>query len=151
MSESIMRGYGHTAFKVADLEKSVEFYEKVFGFQKAFEMRNPETGGPGTVYISVGCGQFLELFYGGKVKLQEVPDQIGYGHTCFYVCDIQKAYDRLVENNAPIDTPIKRGRDTNWQCWTHDPDGNRIELVQMVDGSLQDNFLKSVKDSHEIK
>lgn len=144
MSEQLMNGYGHTAFKVSDMEKSLEFYEKLFGFKKAFEMRNPETGGPGTVYVSIGCGQFMELFHGGKVLVPVVEDQIGYAHTCFWVSDIQKMYEKLVETGAPIDVPIKRGRDGNWQCWTHDPDGNRIELVQKVDGSLQDNYLKSI-------
>ena len=37
---------------------------------------------------------------------------------------------------------MKNGSDRNWQCWTHDPDGNRIELMQMMDDSKQMMFLE---------
>jgi len=33
--------------------------------------------------------------------------------------------------------PPKKGSDNNWQCWTHDPDGNAIEFMQIMPDSLQ--------------
>ena len=35
-----------------------------------------------------------------------------------------------------LDSQVSQGMDMNWQCWTHDPDHNRIELMQMEADSL---------------
>ena len=32
------------------------------------------------------------------------------------------------------------------QCWTHDPDGNKIELMQLSEDGPQMKFVKSLKD-----
>ncbi|MCI5648594.1 MAG: VOC family protein [Fusicatenibacter sp.] len=138
----LFQGAAHTAFNVSDMEKSLDFYQRVFGFEKAFEMRHPGTGEPWIVYISIGGGQFMELFYGG-VKTAENPENAaGFSHVCFAVSDIHEACRRLEEAGAPVDVPIQQGLDHNWQCWTHDPDGNRIELMQMMEDSLQSTYLR---------
>lgn len=40
-----------------------------------------------------------------------------------------------VVTGAPQDDPPKQGADFNWQCWTHDPDGIKIELMQISEDS----------------
>lgn len=140
--ENLFLGAAHAAFNVTDMEKSLDFYQRVFGFEKAFEIRHPESGEPWIVYVSIGGGQFIELFYGG-VQMPEKPgNAAGFSHFCFGVSDIHAAWRRLEENGAPLDVPVNQGKDRNWQCWTHDPDGNRIELMQMTDDSLQSTYLR---------
>ena len=34
----------------------------------------------------------------------------------------------------------------NWQCWTHDPDGIKIELMQISDDSPQMKFIRSAEN-----
>ena len=52
-------------------------------------------------------------------------------------------YDAAIRAaGAPLDAEPSMGCDGNWQCWTHDPDGNRIELMQMMPDSCQDQYLK---------
>jgi len=47
-------------------------------------------------------------------------------------CDDIEAVLRQVEAASwPVDVPLKRGRDLNLQAWIADPDGNRIELMQL--------------------
>ncbi len=40
---------------------------------------------------------------------------------------------------------MKSGSDGNLQCWTHDPDGNRIEIMQMGKESLQNAFIRKTE------
>ncbi len=134
-------GLGHAAFNVKDMEKSVAFYENALGFRKAFEINRPETGEPWIVYIYAGGGQFVELFYGGVDEIPYRDANIGFSHLCVAVDDIQEAWKRVTEAGAPQDDAPKQGADFNWQCWTHDPDGIKIELMQLDEKSPQKQFI----------
>ena len=56
--------------------------------------------------------------------------------------DIQEAWKKVVETGAQQDDAPKQGADHNWHCWTHDPDGIRIELMQLSEESPQMEFIK---------
>lgn len=140
--DSVFNGAAHIAFNVSDMEKSLDFYKRVFGFEKAFEMKHPETKAPWIVYVYIGSGQFLELFYNATNTVPYSDDNIGFAHLCLAVSDINAAYQKIAEAGAPIDSEISCGVDGNWQCWTHDPDGNRIEIMQMMENSLQCRYIK---------
>lgn len=137
-----VKGIAHTAFKVHHMEASVRFYEEALGFTKAFELRNPRDGSPWIVYLHAGGDQFIELFYGGENKAAAVEAPIGFEHMCLAVQQIRELAASL-EAMGVLDSPVSRGSDGNYQCWTHDPDGNRIELMQMEKDSLQSRFLKN--------
>ena len=122
----MVRGIGHAAFNVKDMKKTVAFYENTLGFKKAFDIPRPETGEPWIVYVYGGGGQFIELFYGATKD------------------DIQEAWQKIVDTGAPQDDPPKQGADFNWQCWTHDPDGIKIELMQISEESPQMKFVRSL-------
>ena len=66
---------------------------------------------------------------------------------CVEVDDIKEAWKRIVDTGAPQDDAPKQGVDFNWQCWTHDPDGNKIELMQLSEDGPQKKFVKSMKAS----
>ncbi len=138
-------GISHAAFNVKDMEKTIGFYEETLGFKKAFEISRPETGEPWIVYIYGGGGQFIELFYGATKENPYRDENIGFFHICLAVDDIQEAWKRIVETGAPQDDAPKQGADHNWQCWTHDPDGIKIELMQISSESPQMKFIESVK------
>jgi len=55
-------GIGHAAYNVTNMEKSLEYYCGILGFQDAFELADQD-GNPWIHYIRVAPGQFLELFY----------------------------------------------------------------------------------------
>lgn len=129
----MITGIGHVAFDVADMEKSLEFYCKGLGLRDAFETRHPETGRPWIRYIQVARGQFIELFYDRKGE----NSRGSYSHLCLLTDDIWAAEALLKEKGLPVDTPVKKGNDGNWQCWTHDPDGNAIEFMQIMPDSKQ--------------
>ena len=142
--ERFVKGVAHTAYTVRDMDTAVDYYTKTFGFEKAFTMNHPMTGAPWIVYMHVDGAQFIELFYGGTEESPYRDEKIGYSHLCLEVTDIQAAAAAVRAAGAPLDAEPSLGIDGNWQCWTHDPDGNRIELMQMMPASLQDQYQKGI-------
>ena len=138
----MVQGIGHVAFNVENMEKTVAFYEKTLGFKKAFEL--PRGGDPWIVYLYAGGGQFIELFYGATEENPYKSENIGFFHLCVAVDDIHEIWKRIVETGAPQDDAPKQGADHNWQCWTHDPDGIKIELMQISENSPQMKFIRSL-------
>ena len=133
----MITGYGHLALRVKDMEKSVDFYTRVLGFKKVFDFPNRVTGEPNIVYIHIYKNIFLELFYGGVTKYEWSRDVIGFNHICLECKDIDAVVKQVEDAGWPIDTPLKKGGDLNMQAWISDPDGNRIELMQIDPESPQ--------------
>lgn len=127
----MIKGLAHTAYVVEDMEKSLHFYCDILGFKKIFELRKPETNAPWIEYLKVRDGQFIELFYGGETKKIVDMQTIGYNHLCLEVDDIHAIAAHLKSNGVVVDVEPKQGLDLNYQCWAKDPDGNRIEFMQM--------------------
>ncbi|WJH36650.1 VOC family protein [Paenibacillus sp. CC-CFT747] len=134
----MIKQIGHIALKVQDMERSLEFYCGVLGFQKAFDLKD-DAGNPWIEYIKIGNGQFIELFYGGENKPDPVERRIGYDHLCLEVEDIQAVADHLRSKGVTLDVEPKQGKDRNYQCWAKDPDGNRIEFMELHPDSPQRN------------
>ncbi|TDF98719.1 VOC family protein [Paenibacillus piri] len=127
----MIKGIGHNAYTVKDMEKSLHFYSDVLGFKKLFELKKPATGEPWIVYLKVREGQFIELFYGGEKRVEADSATIGYAHLCLEVDDIHEIANYLKSKGVTLDVEPKQGLDLNYQCWAKDPDGNRIEFMQL--------------------
>ncbi|MBD2844786.1 VOC family protein [Paenibacillus sp. IB182496] len=132
----MIKGIGHTAYVVEDMERSLDFYCGVLGFKQAFELKD-NADKPWIVYIQVAGLQFIELFYGGQHRPEPQPRQIGFNHLCLEVEDIQQIAAHLRERGVTLDALPQQGKDRNWQCWARDPDGNRIEFMQLDPESPQ--------------
>jgi lactoylglutathione lyase len=133
---------GHTALRVRDIEASACFYRDVLGMKEAFRMQNPAGDALGAVYLHAAPGQFIELFPGGSEEFRANDKTIGHSHVCYEVDNAAAFLEVLRERGAPIDTEVKRGYSRCIQFWTHDPDGNRIEIMELPPDSLQAQALK---------
>ena len=127
----MIKGTSHIAITVQNMEASLNFYTNALGFEKVFEINNPDDDAPWIVYLNVQKGQFIELFYNGSVPVQWRPELIGFNHLCFEVDDINAAVKQITDAGFEIDSPPKKGCDNNWQAWTKDPNGIRIELMKI--------------------
>lgn len=134
----MIKQIGHIALTVRDMEASLRFYCDILGFHKAFNILDDQEN-PWIIYIKIGNGQFIELFYGGETKPEPVNKPIGYNHLCLEVEDIYKVAEHLKAHGVTLDVDPKQGKDLNFQCWVKDPDGNRIEFMQMNPESPQMN------------
>ncbi|WP_274649759.1 VOC family protein [Paenibacillus humicola] len=128
---------GHTAYNVMDMEQSLHFYRDQLGFEKLFELKN-DNDEPWIVYLKVVDKQFIELFYNGRQGVDNDTRVVkGYNHLCLEVNDIEEIVSHLRSKGITIDSGPKQGKDGNWQCWVKDPDGNRIEFMQLDPESPQ--------------
>ena len=132
----MITGIAHVAFTAKDMEKSLDFYIRVLGFKKAFSLANPETGAPWIEYLQAGK-QFVELFYNGTEDTPWKSSLRGFNHLCLLVDDIYSTVKGIEEAKYPIDSPVKEGKDKNLQAWLKDPDGVRVELMQISPESPQ--------------
>ncbi len=129
------------AVTVRDMEESLRFYTEALGFTKAFELANPKTGAPWIIYLNICPGQFLELFYDGTTENPWRSDLIGFNHFCFEVDDIQEAARRVKDAGFVLSSEPRQGSDHNWQAWVTDPNGIRVELMQISPDSPQAKFM----------
>lgn len=132
----MITGIGHVAFKVSDLEKSLDFYCNKLGLKEAFRLYNDD-GTPWIVYIKINSDNFIELFPNGKGVNLPDSEKTGYQHLCLRVDNIFKTLEELKERGIEITGEPTKGLDGNYQYWLKDPDGNPIELMQIMPDSLQ--------------
>jgi lactoylglutathione lyase len=127
-------GIGHLAVVVSDMKRSTEFYSGVLGFQRVFEIPDAK-GNPWISYFKIGKDQFIELFYPQNEEPASAKARIGFSHMCFLVDDMKRTEAEILKRGGTLDKPIKLGVDGNYQAWLKDPDGNKIELMQIMPGS----------------
>lgn len=129
---------GHVAFKVNDLERSLAFYQKL-GFPEFLRLTQ-EDGRTWIVYLRVTDQLFLELFPGGNGEAAAGPERTGVNHLCLTTDDIEATAAHLAKVGIEASAPLVRdkiGVDGNRGMWVTDPDGNRIEIMEMAPGCVQ--------------
>ena len=120
----MFRRIDHVALHVADLRRSIDFYEKHFGFKKYFQ--HEATGGMQIAYLKLG-DTVLELTH----KSGDPP--AGF-HFCLEAEDFNRSIDELQKNGVemvrpPHDTPARVPREKGWRRVVfRGPDGEQIEL-----------------------
>ena len=148
----MVTGIGHLAFRIANLERSLEFYCNKLGFREAFRLDMEGMPSPWIVYIQVSQTDFTELFPVGEPEGSsaemgtgagrfslDIPKDLmrstgnSYHHFSLTVDDIDATLRELVSRGVPVEDIGKpsQGMDHNWQYWIADPDGNRIEFMQI--------------------
>jgi lactoylglutathione lyase len=66
-------------------------------------------------------------------------------HICLQVKSIAATAAELTRLGIPLFRTPKKGLDGNNQCWIIDPDGNRIEFMEMLPGNMQDAAIARLK------
>lgn len=131
----MITGIGHIAFRVSNLEDSLRFYCNVLGFKEAFRIYSDQ-GELWIVYLKISENNFIELFpYKGE--MERGYETKSYQHLCLLVDDMSKTLEELASRGLSIQGKPTQGKDGNFQYWLTDPDGNRIELMQIMPDSLQ--------------
>lgn len=138
-----MQNFLHVGITVADLKRSIAFYEKL-GFKCANEfalsdeffatkfcLYHMEPGISANIQMmSSPNGTFLELFeFTKNLPHEYVPwNRNGITHICCQVQDVPGTYKELYEAGAFIALPPTRGQ-VNHFMFVRDPDGNLVEVL----------------------
>jgi len=125
---------GHVAIRVTNFDTALAFYVGKLGFQEMFRL--DREGKLWIIYLRVTDDQYLELFDEGVGARAHAPEATGLNHVCLTVDDIDRAIAQLATLEIPLTRPKKLAIDGNYQAWIEDPDGNRLELMQMADDCL---------------
>jgi lactoylglutathione lyase/glyoxylase I family protein len=137
----------HAAYRVKDLNRSMEFYKKL-GFNYAYDIKRDD-GSVWLAYLANDAHQFIELFPG-----REGPDKATnetFFHVCYLVEGIQELGRRLQDEGITLYqgpaylnniAPVPFIGDQLAKCNSRaffliDPDGNDIEIMEYTPESLQ--------------
>jgi len=149
----------HVAIVTHDLDRLVDFYEQLLGFEP--NRRNNHVSGPradevinfdgtqiraawfDTTNMTLELWQFTNPVT-AKPGAPSPVEKIGYNKFAFEVSDITVDYKRLVEAGVKfLSEPVKTDEST--EVYARDPDGNLFSLIQPATGSaISINGLKSL-------
>jgi catechol 2,3-dioxygenase-like lactoylglutathione lyase family enzyme len=109
-----VRTLNHASLIVSDLDRSVAFYQRVFGLP----VKSTQTGG---VNLAVGDDAFVGIYQGGANAAPEI------NHFCFGLADFDPARvtAALGEHGVQAESRV---RDGVTQVYCNDPDGLRVQL-----------------------
>ncbi len=146
----------HISFYTDHMEEMIDFYCRKLGLKQKVLVRNKSYKGRAdrpqmaalaesdpkgifNVYIELAPGQFIELFPAKEGQTNDVPwnGRLGYSHFSLTVDDIFETKRMLEENGIVPDSEPSKGPSETWQMWIHDPDGNKIEIMQYTERSYQ--------------
>jgi catechol 2,3-dioxygenase-like lactoylglutathione lyase family enzyme len=119
----------HVGISVRNYQESLDFYTKTMGFREAFTVRDAD-GKPFLTYIQISRETFLEL----QPAAADRP--AGVSHIGVWADDVNSTVTDLRKNGVKIDD-VRTGRTNAPLTNMTDPNGVRIELVELSPGSLQ--------------
>ncbi|MCZ6634903.1 MAG: VOC family protein [bacterium] len=138
----MITGIGHFAITCKDIDQSLDFYTRILGLPEAFRMNNDD-GSLWMVYVKTGSDDFIELFTNGGDQADIPKNASGFKHLCLWVDDIETTVHDLKSKGLDVDPDgIRTGRSKCKQYFIVDPDGVRIELMQLMPESKQAEALK---------
>jgi len=142
----MITGLNHTSFTVSNLNKSIEFYEKVLGLeviskaardrvfsQDVTGIKNAEMN---IAYIKVPNGfiELIEYVNGKGKKLDTATCNTGSAHICFNVKEFTQWIEYLRKNNVKFCGKVckvpagpNQGKGV---CYCEDIDGNTLEFIE---------------------
>jgi lactoylglutathione lyase len=135
----------HVALRTKDIDKSLAFYTGKLGMPEMLRLFYDD-GSLFLIYLKITDDQYLELFPEGVGDRAPGKDITAVNHFCLSVEDIERSVDELVAAGVTITREIRSGVDGNRQAWIEDPDGNRIELMEMAADCLQYKALKQLRE-----
>jgi len=150
----MITGLHHGNIVVSDLERSKRFYTEILGLQIVMEteINEPEfargVGIPGTIVRGVFFGvpntptviemfQYVAPHKSVPISPTALPSNIGIGHLCFQVDDIEVVHKKLKEKGVPfVSTPVTipaTHKDVGGVrfCYFKDPDGILLEILSL--------------------
>jgi lactoylglutathione lyase len=124
----------HTSIRTSNLERSIAFYSKFFGFKLLSRIDVKDTNSEiAFLQDPAGKGAKLELtFYRNQTRfIQADYEERLFDHLGFEVPNINATLELMRKDGVNItDEPYRFGKDGPIIAFVEDPDGNLIELIE---------------------
>jgi catechol 2,3-dioxygenase-like lactoylglutathione lyase family enzyme len=127
----------HIGVSVADLDRSLDWYEKVLGFTPGYRFEEPGKGLRGAFAIAPDGVRIELLERTGSQPARDHTNPFraaefhGYHHVCLAVDDLDDTYRRLVSQGATeVWEPHQSPQPGVRVGYVADLDGNFIELLE---------------------
>ena len=127
----------HVGMYVRNFDESMNFYTKTMGFREAFSLKDKD-GKPAITYLQINRDTFLEL----APATAERP--VGLSHVGIWVDDLNGTVAALRQRGVKVDDP-RTGASKAPLTNVVDPNGIRLELLDLAAGSLQRNAIDAWK------
>jgi len=141
----------HTAISTGDMDRALRFYRDLIGFQEVWssswdvgteavdKIVGLKDSSAQVVMLKLG-NACVELFQykTPQPKLSEPRRPVcdhGITHLCLQVTDIQKEYERLKAAGMVFHCPPQDGGRGLRVTYGRDPDGNVVELLEVLDSA----------------
>ncbi|NJM27789.1 MAG: lactoylglutathione lyase [Pseudanabaena sp. RU_4_16] len=127
----------HTMLRVGDLDRSIAFYCNILGMQLLRRKDYPD-GKFTLAFVGYGDEQnnaVIELTHNWDTKVYDLGN--GFGHVALGVENIYTACDAIKNLGGKVTRepgPMKHG--STEIAFVEDPDGYKIELIQLKDTSF---------------
>jgi len=146
-AQNIMKGMdfmnirlSHVGLNVSNMEKSLQFYTEVMGFERAFSFHLDDR--PWIEFVRIAPNQYVELFY-EKPNREYSYVNGSYKHLSIDVTDVRLLAEQIRSKGVELFREPGMGPDGNWQFWVKDPDGHQIEIIQIDENSPHSLFEKN--------
>ncbi len=122
----------HFGISVRDIDKTIEWYKKNFGFELTREFEKPDLEIRGALMklgdftLEILQPYFPEPFTAKDNSLITLLQKMGANHFAFSVNDIESTYRKLKENKVELVTELINKK----MFFCKDPDGTLIEIRQ---------------------
>lgn len=120
-------GVAHMAIYVKDLDKTLQFYKGMLGYDVPFTLPKKDGGGVRIAFVKVNDNQYFEIF--------NEPDR-GEGqlnHISFYTDSADRMYAYLKSRGVAVmgdKGAVGKGQTGNKNFNVKDPDGHIVEIVE---------------------
>lgn len=113
---------GHVGLYVTDIDRMLEFYQRVFGFAITDRNNNEKRS---IVFLTADPTSHhqLVLVTGRPESEQHLMNQLSFRLKT--LGELRRLYKRLVDDGVPDLEPLTHG--IAWSVYFPDPDGNRVE------------------------
>lgn len=144
----MIHGIHHTAISTSDIERSLRFYRDLLGFEEMFKL-NWEVGdktldditgltdSSARVVMLKAANACVELFEYATPAPRPAEERRpvcdhGITHLCLQVSDIDGEYARLTAAGMVFHCPPQSVGDSLRVTYGRDPDGNVVELLEVI-------------------
>ncbi len=121
-------GVNHVGIAVTDLDATIDYYKNTLGLSEAFRVMGDD-GKAMLVYLQVSRDTFVELLQANE---QRPP---GFNHFGIHFDDLRKTVSSLKERGGDVTDVRVSGGSGSVLANLTDPNGIRIELVELPPGS----------------